>query len=311
MALPLTWTMRALPTALQRNWSGVTFANGLFVAAASTGQVMFSPDGVNWTQASTAGIAGSTWNGIAYDGTRFIIVGTQRVAYSTNATSWTVVSSSPSSLNLNCVIYGGSTFVAGSVNNVLYTSPDLITWTMGMSTVINGRNWSGLAYYGGVFVACAPNWGAFSYSTNGGVTWAAVIYPSNAPNCVSVAYGAGLFVAVGTAASGSLTVSTSPDGATWTNRTGAGGSRQWTGVAYDGSSLFVAVCNNASGNATMTSPNGINWTINTAGTTGNATVWNALTYGNGRWVAVGNGVNVMTADYTPPPLSQGRTIIMP
>ncbi len=106
---------------------------------------------------------------------------------------------------------------------------------------------------------------------------------------ISIAYGAGLFVAV----SGSGKVMTSPDGATWTLRTAAV-ANQWSAVCYGGG-LFVAVSISGSGNRVMTSPDGITWTSRTSAANND---WQSVTYGNGLFVAVsstGTGNRVMTS----------------
>jgi hypothetical protein len=72
-----------------------------------------------------------------------------------------------------------------------------------------------------------------------------------------VAYGNGLFVAVGPYG----TILTSPDGVSWTRRTS--GTSSWlSGVTY-GNGLFVAV---GMSGTILTSPDGVTWTARTSGT---------------------------------------------
>lgn len=68
-------------------------------------------------------------------------------------------------------------------------------------------------------------------------------------NWYAVAYGNGLFVAVGITGTGNR-VMTSPDGVTWTNRSSAA-DNQWQGVTY-GNGLFVAVAATGTGTRVMT-----------------------------------------------------------
>ena len=105
----------------------------------------------------------------------------------------------------------------------------------------------------------------------------------------SVAYGAGLWVAV--AESGTNRVMTSTDGITWTPRTAAE-ANTWNSVAY-GNNLFVAVASTGT-NRVMTSPDGITWTARTAAALYS---WNSVAYGNNLFVAVGSGAtdSVMTS----------------
>jgi hypothetical protein len=107
---------------------------------------------------------------------------------------------------------------------------------------------------------------------------------------LGVTYGNGIFVAVGDSA-----VMTSIDGITWTARTSPA-SNGWYGVTY-ANGLFVAVAGYGTGtpNRAMTSPDGITWT---AQTTPNTNSYISVTYGNGLFVAVaysGTGNRVMTS----------------
>ncbi|MBA4371674.1 MAG: cell wall-binding protein [Thermodesulfovibrio sp.] len=92
----------------------------------------------------------------------------------------------------------------------------------------------------------------------------------------AVAYGNGMFVAVGSQG----TILSSPDGTNWTPQT-SGTITTLNGVAY-GSDLFVAV---GSEGMLITSPDGITWTAGSSGTS--ATLMD-IVFGNGLFVAVGN-----------------------
>ena len=92
-----------------------------------------------------------------------------------------------------------------------------------------------------------------------------------------MAYGAGLFVAVGYNGK----TATSPDGITWTARTNDFGTSIILGVTY-GAGLFVAVGYDGK---TATSPDGITWTART-NDFGTTTIY-SVAYGAGLFVAVG------------------------
>jgi hypothetical protein len=91
-----------------------------------------------------------------------------------------------------------------------------------------------------------------------------------------VAYGNGTFVAVGDCG----TIITSPDGATWTNRSFPTDKFLY-GVCY-GNGVFVAV---GEAGTVLTSPGGATWTSRTSGTSQSL---NGVCYGNGTFVAVGH-----------------------
>jgi len=100
-----------------------------------------------------------------------------------------------------------------------------------------------------------------------------------------VTHGDGLYVAVGS--SGTLT--TSPDGITWTTRTSGFGSTQIFGVTH-GDGLYVAV---GSSGVLTTSPDGITWTSRTSGF-GTTSIL-GVTYGDGLYVAVGESGTLTTS----------------
>ena len=107
-----------------------------------------------------------------------------------------------------------------------------------------------------------------------------------------------LFVAI-KQNTGSSVIMTSPDGATWTQRTTpATGSPFWEGICWS-SSLGLLVAVGSSGTSrVMTSPDGINWTSRTASTaaTWKRVAWiptvNLFVSGANAW---GVNVNVMTS----------------
>lgn len=102
-----------------------------------------------------------------------------------------------------------------------------------------------------------------------------------------IAFGNGTYVIVGLDA----TIATSTDGATWTVRRMGTSGMNLNGVAY-GNGLFVAVGGGTptkiSGGLVMTSPNGIDWTINqTVADTTNAQYQDVL-YGNNTFLITGS-----------------------
>ncbi|MFN7266808.1 MAG: hypothetical protein ACK5VB_04885 [Bacteroidota bacterium] len=279
---------------IERNWSSVTYGNGLYVAVANSGtgnRVMTSPDGINWTSRTSA--SDNNWNSVTYGNGLFVAVAdggpasANHVMTSPDGINWT--SRSASSINWKSVTYGNGLFVAVSSTTTtarVMTSSDGITWTN--RTTSSNINWSGVAYGNGQFVAVAPN----SVMTSpDGITWTARSAAA-ASDWKSITYGNGLYVAVANNGTGNR-VMTSPDGITWTGRT-ASAANSWTGITYV-NGLFVAVANSGSGNRVMTSPDGITWTSRNAASENS---WSGVTNGNGLFVAVagsGMGNRVMTS----------------
>jgi hypothetical protein len=120
-----------------------------------------------------------------------------------------------------------------------------------------------------------------------GITW--TIRTSAADNFWNaVIYANSLFVAVANSGSGNR-VMTSPDGITWTSRTSAA-DNEWVAITY-GNGVFVASAINATTGAIMYSHNGITWTLAStpALSGGTAPSYYEVSFGNGLFVAFGNG----------------------
>jgi len=288
------WTARTAAEA--KNWSSVTYGNGLFVAVAwdetgATNTVMTSPDGINWTTRTAANQ--HWWYSVTYGNGLFVAVAlTGSVMTSPDGITWTA-RSAPESNQWFSVTYGNGLFVAvaNDGTNRVMTSPDGITWTA--RTAAEANKWYSVTYGNGLFVAVAESGTNRVMTSPDGITWTART-AAEANKWYSITYGNGLFVAV--ANDGINRVMTSPDGITWTARTAAEASA-WNSVTY-GNSLFVAVANDGI-NRVMTSPDGITWTARTAA---EANGWTSVTSGNGLFVAVAfNGTNrVMTSECTTP-----------
>jgi len=124
---------------------------------------------------------------------------------------------------------------------------------------------------------CLPELGADPFAD----AWYPIAAPAkNQWSCV--AYGGGVFVALSPDGTGNRVMS-SPDGTIWTvTATGAPDNAWGTNCLCYGNGMFVAV----SGGATnaMYSVDGYNWTESGASSVG---PWRAVTFGNGRFVAVG------------------------
>lgn len=140
----ISWTIRSV-LGNNDSWQSIAYGNNKFVAIANAGdnRTMYSSDGINWTGVpvslnsnaitfaegkfttgtnySTDGI---TWTGttispiipfgITYGNGIFVLVGqagTDRIAISEDATSWTIVTA-PELNAWSCVAYGDSKFVA-------------------------------------------------------------------------------------------------------------------------------------------------------------------------------------------------------
>jgi hypothetical protein len=202
------------------------------------------------------------------------------------------------------VAYGNGTFAAVGrfQTDGVMTSPDGIEWTS--QTPVPASAWSSVVFGGDTFVAVSSD-GADSGATKvmtspDGITWT----PRTAAGdelWTSVAYGNDTFVAVATRrfnlgkAVRDQVMRSTNGGETWTliRPFNADPTNGWSSVAFGdvGGGTFVAVSSFGTGDV-MTSPDGITWTLHT---TTPAVAYSSVTYGDGRFVAVGSNGAVMTS----------------
>ena len=128
---------------------------------------------------------------------------------------------------------------------------------------------------------------ASSYQTLAGLSTAATWTAGNTlqkTDLVSIAYGAGIYVAVG-GTSGTASAVSSSDGATWIDRSSnitALGAGYYSAIAY-GAGTFVAIQNSGLQTSWMTGNPG-SWTA--GGNLPLSTTWVSLAFGNNRFVAL-------------------------
>ena len=156
------------------------------------------------------------------------------VASSDDAIIWTVQSTSlpPHSLYIG---YGDGIYIAlNPTSTVLYTSPDLITWTP--RTITGSGNydvWHHVIYDGSRFIAVGRHsvWNTtITAISSDGITWPSVNRGTTG-TLLRVVYNAddALYVAVGRSISTNLASFTSSDAVTWT----LGNFPNHSGTAYD------------------------------------------------------------------------------
>jgi hypothetical protein len=100
----------------------------MFVAVGVGGKMASSTNGETWTA-----VTGSTFDdrsqilGIAWNGTKFVAVGSSGMASSTDGVTWTAVASGFGTTTIQGVIWNGSTFVAFG-NAKIALSADGVSW---------------------------------------------------------------------------------------------------------------------------------------------------------------------------------------
>lgn len=246
---------------------GAAFRPGVgYIAVGRYGDIQTSTDGTNWTSSWSDGrVAGNDFAGATYatDLGYFVAVGSSGAV---------------------------ETAPVGRCASCIYPASD---WT----AEFGGRpeNLTGIARGNvnfaavGIALAYAPNYAIILTSPNGS-TWT-VRSSGTTSKLNNVAYGAGTFVAVGV--SGAIVTSVN-EGTNWTAQTV--GTASLNGVSYITNSvtnLFLAT--GASG-AILTSPDGINWTVQSSGT---ANALYCAAYGANTYVVAGvSGTMLSSPDFT-------------
>ncbi len=248
-----------------------TVATLSFVAVGSTGIILTSPDGANWTERSsgTTDYLDSVTHG---DSTFVAVGGSGTILTSTDGISWEHRTSG-SSETLVGVTYGDSTFkaVANDGPGTVLTSTDGISWT---SNSLGNNHW-GIAHANSTWVVVGNG---SIYTSTDGSTWTSRTSGTSS-TIYGAAYGNNTWALVGI----NETI-TSADAVTWTARDSDYG----RGVTF-GDGSFLAVGNPG---AIRTSPDGITWTESTSGTSDSL---NGVTHGNGTFVVVGGGGAILTS----------------
>ncbi len=270
----IDWTATALPDATE--WSDIAHGNGLFVAVGPAGALMTSPDGIAWTpRESTLDI---DLIGIAFGEGQFVAIAKDRIS-----------------------------------KTPVITSPDGVTWTA--QTVEPRGEWNNIAHGDGRFVALSSAVNKSMVSTDGGVSWSG---GSEGGAQAALIHADGRFLGVGSA------IIESVDGAAWENTRLPEKHYSWTALAY-GNDRFLSASYITGVTILMQSADGRQWSpIGLLGEWANLTyggglfagtlkqgdadvavsvdgqawspaelgqdaVLTTITYGDGRFVAVGEG----------------------
>lgn len=213
-----TWTTPAITQT--GAYSSVTYGGGLFAAVGSSGTIahaiITSPDGITWTTRTNP--ASAQYDSVAYGNGMFVAARGNRVTYSADGTTWSTLT--VSGMNLISVTFGNGTFVGvepAASTNAAWTSTNGTSWTERVTPNTGSPTWTKVAYGNSLFVAVAGGGSSGRVMTSpDGTTWTLRTTPGTTI-WNGIAYGNGLWVAVGNSGA----VMTSPDGTTWTARAAA------------------------------------------------------------------------------------------
>lgn len=204
--------------------------------------------------------------------------------------TWTWRNPVPNGNNINAVTYANGLIVGVGNWGTIMVSTNLTTdWWVQIPNGTNTSTLNAIAYGNGTFVVGTgdspdgDNAKRFLTSTDG-TNWATQTYTNTSSGraAKALAYGAGLFVASFERA----VLWSSPDGTNWTQRYASGNTKHnLNAITYRPDVGFVAVGDSIadSGNIpeVRTSPDGINWFLQTGGLPNPTPTFAAITWG---WV---------------------------
>lgn len=150
-----------------RDWWNVCYGNGKFIAITYTKAIFaYSPDGITWTEV-IVNEDDYGWRGICYGNGKYLVTGFIKnsenvnipaVAYSTNASDWTVKTINDKVGVLNNVCYGDKYVATVNNSNMFAYSTDGITWTFEQATYrFDNRLWQYICYHDGKYAATISN----------------------------------------------------------------------------------------------------------------------------------------------------------
>lgn len=118
----VSWTP-ASGTILSESYWGLAYGNGIYVAVGTNGVILYSSDGMTWSQASTPSFDETHILGVAYGNGRFLAVGSSgKMAYSVDGDTWVQVASTPVESGLEDACWGNNIWVAGGyVGEIIYS----------------------------------------------------------------------------------------------------------------------------------------------------------------------------------------------
>jgi hypothetical protein len=286
-----SWTTYTLPT--EGSITAAVYDGTQFIATGNNGVEITSLDGITWA---------NTQRFLIYDIANVFVVSQDnylavqgngaypgRVFSTTNAGRtwvWNYISGAP---NIYDIHYNGTQYVAvGGINagtvGKIYTSTDLITWTV--ITTASPYNFKSVAYSGSMYVAAANNGTALQlpngaggslWSSNDGATWT---QRSTAHAFNKVKWLGGQFIAAASSGTTAGYIYTSPDGINWTLQYSIANAPM-TDIAYSGSTYVASATGTT--NKLFTSPDGVTWTPRMTSALAQMV---AVEYGNGVFMAI-------------------------
>jgi len=211
-------------TPVSANLKSVVYGNGRYIAVGDNGKIIISDDLLAWHEISS-GVT-SNLNKIAWNGSVYVVVGDLgTILCSQDGASWSKISASAVTReNLYSVAWLGSRFTAVGEKGIIISSSDGQIWNKVNTSFQDNLNDICANDNLNLIVAVGDK-GTIVSSGNGGVTWSKLAKKPTTKDLLSIAWGNGVFAAVG------------KNGAIYTSENGA----SWTSHETSGSVVFNAV----------------------------------------------------------------------
>lgn len=194
-----TWTLRLANSSIGVFVKSIARNSSVFAVGTSTSDIYTSPDGITWTLRSSAPGITLISRGMITDGTLLVNVAESntKIQTSSDGITWTDRFTSSDTLG-DSGAWTGTTFVIpGKTSSDTVVSTNGTTWTTAGGTGSENYSIVGTAAGANTKVLTLGDTAGSSYgSTDTGSTWTSYPLPAGA-SPAGVAYGAGLFVAVG------------------------------------------------------------------------------------------------------------------
>lgn len=250
----VTWSFIELASTFNKNWTHIA-SNGsnLFVAVANAGgtkQTMFSSDGgVTWALSTTAITDALTC--VAWNGTRFLAVGTSGTAWkTTDGDTWTAVGAYPAVGAYQSVVWSGTTWIACRNDGVAATAfitgnaDDIASWVAQAGGAAG--TWIELVRLGTTVVAISSTGGTngAATGTQNGVTWTANSGLSAGTYVAAASDGVAGMVVLSQIGAAATRITTSTNGTAFTVQTTPNTeaqSQMWSVAASTAANSFVVV----------------------------------------------------------------------
>jgi hypothetical protein len=286
----------------------LAYGNGALVAAADN-RAYSSPDGLNWTRTSTY-----SHSDVVFGAGRFVTVGGPPFT-STNGSDWTQQSAQTGSPY--AITFGRGRFLtqgaapAGGTGRWAYLSVDGVSWQGSLCSGLTllQDNLKVLSFGRGRYLGAQSGFnGERLWSSPDVISWQPTFAIGGALGrwltIDSLAYGHGRFVAVGhdSWATNHALVVTSGDGVHWA-RVSQSGLAPVAAVTY-ANGMFLGLGSAAGLSRVLTSIDGEVWAKRTDSAPVAAVYTATATFGNGRFIIVGDRGSVCRSEVVGPHVSQ-------